>query len=294
MPLQGISSGVFKFSTTTQNRQRTSIPGTMAISVDDNNTITGDFRVHDGLTPGGISNPPPGTVSHIITKYDSNFTDNISEPDGWFFCDGREVSIAEYNALYQAIGTHWNEGTVTSGSYKIPDLRNHYIRCTTGAVGVSQKQDAVIQKHSHWMLTQYSGGHQHNYTPWLSRSMGSPGLYANIDRNADDSGNYAPNVYILYTIPQGSVSTSSTSVYDTTGMINQPLYNSGGGDPRDYYIGRYTWMSQGIGAAVNYITHGTGPSNVVDTEHHHDFSLSNQGDTEVDMYHVKLATFIKY
>ena len=64
MPLQGISSGVFKFSTTAQNRQRTSIPGTMAISVDNNNTITGDFRVHDGITPGGISNPPP-VLFHI-------------------------------------------------------------------------------------------------------------------------------------------------------------------------------------------------------------------------------------
>ena len=272
MPLQGISSGVFKFSTTTQNRARTSIPGTMAISVDDNNTITGDFRVHDGLTPGGISNPPPGTVSHIITKYDSNFTDNISEPDGWFFCDGREVSITEYNALYQAIGTHWNEGTVTSGSYKIPDLRNHYIRCTTGAVGISQKQDSVIQKHSHWMLWDGSGSHTHTYTPY-------------------QNGNFAPNVYALYVRHTNDVSGSDSSYYDNTGIKNQPVYNT----PGAY---TYNWGTSYGGPGPTYITMGYGSSLPANggsaLEHHHQVSLNNSGSSEVDLYHVKLATFIKY
>ena len=101
----------------------------------------------------------------------------------------------KYNALYQAIGTHWNVGTVTSGSYKIPDLRNHYIRCTTGAVGLSQKQDSDIQKHSHWMLWDGAGSHTHTYTPY-------------------QDGNYAPNVYALYVRHTNDVSGSDSGYYD--------------------------------------------------------------------------------
>ena len=149
------------------------------------------------------------------------------------------------------------------------------------------------------MLTQYSGGHQHNYTPWLSKSMGSPGYYANIDTSADDSTNYPPNVYILYSIPRAGVTTSTVQYYeyDNTGLINQPVYwdtSGNSSDPRDFHLGNGHWMTEDNHAATKYVTHGTGPSNVVDTEHHHDFSLNNTGDTEVDMYHVKLATFIKY
>ena len=68
MALQSIKSGAFKFSSTTENRDKLSTPGTIIISVDEDTNLTGDIRVHDGITPGGISAPPPGTISYIITE----------------------------------------------------------------------------------------------------------------------------------------------------------------------------------------------------------------------------------
>ncbi len=68
MPLQTISSGAFKFSTTVDNRRQTAIAGTMNISVDDDNNISGDFRIHDAQTPGGIPTPPAGTLTYMWTE----------------------------------------------------------------------------------------------------------------------------------------------------------------------------------------------------------------------------------
>lgn len=68
MALQSIKSGAFKFSKTLENLDKVSTAGSIIISVDDNTDLTGDIRVHDGITPGGISAPPPGTVSYIVTE----------------------------------------------------------------------------------------------------------------------------------------------------------------------------------------------------------------------------------
>ena len=68
MGLQTISSGAFSFQRTADNRTRTAIAGTMNISVDNNNDISGDFRVHDAETPGGLPTPPAGTLSYMLTE----------------------------------------------------------------------------------------------------------------------------------------------------------------------------------------------------------------------------------
>lgn len=42
-------------------------------------------------------------------------------PSGWSFCDGKTLSIAEYDALYALIGTTYGGDGVTA--FKLPDLR---------------------------------------------------------------------------------------------------------------------------------------------------------------------------
>lgn len=68
MGLQTISSGAFSFQKTEDNRKRIAIAGTMNISVDKNNEISGDFRVHDSETPGGLPTPPAGTLTYMFTE----------------------------------------------------------------------------------------------------------------------------------------------------------------------------------------------------------------------------------
>jgi len=68
MPLQTISSGAFKFATIKDNQKQVAIAGTMNISVDDDNEISGDFRIHDAVTPGGLPTPPAGTLTYMLTE----------------------------------------------------------------------------------------------------------------------------------------------------------------------------------------------------------------------------------
>jgi len=43
-------------------------------------------------------------------------------PDGWFACNGQQLPIAQYNALYAVIGGLY--GTATATAFYLPDLRS--------------------------------------------------------------------------------------------------------------------------------------------------------------------------
>ena len=50
-------------------------------------------------------------------------------PDGWLACEGQELQVAQYQALYSLLGqTYGGNGTT---SFKLPDLRS---RVPLGAV----------------------------------------------------------------------------------------------------------------------------------------------------------------
>lgn len=76
--VQKVSSGIFSITPSSQNRPKVSIAGTVFLSSDHEGKMSGDIRVHNGSTPGGISIPPPGTVSHIITKKGNNQLDHLA------------------------------------------------------------------------------------------------------------------------------------------------------------------------------------------------------------------------
>ena len=68
-------------------------------------------------------------------------------PDGWLACDGRAISIAQYEVLFTLIGTNFGgDGVNTFG---LPDLR--------GRVPISQGQAGV----SNSVVGQASGEEQH-------------------------------------------------------------------------------------------------------------------------------------
>ena len=81
-----------------------------------------------GLTGGGgrAWDMPLGTVLPIATE---------SVPEGWMLCDGREISIEEYQDLYDLIGTtygagdsaFWAQVFYPATTFNIPDLRGRTI-----------------------------------------------------------------------------------------------------------------------------------------------------------------------
>ena len=64
---------------------------------------------------------PAGTVTM--------WAGSVEEPDGWAYCDGRSLNIADYPELYQRIGGQFGQ---TSTTFKIPDLRGRSV------VGINQ------------------------------------------------------------------------------------------------------------------------------------------------------------
>lgn len=71
------------------------------------------FQNIAGLNPIGSVIPFAGTVEPTA--------------QGWFFCNGQELSQGVYNTLFQLIGFAYKaEGLVTAGNFALPDLRGRF------------------------------------------------------------------------------------------------------------------------------------------------------------------------
>lgn len=71
------------------------------------------FKNIAGLSPIGSIMPFAGTIEPTA--------------EGWFFCNGQELSQGTYNTLFQLIGfTYLAEGLVSTGNFALPDLRGRF------------------------------------------------------------------------------------------------------------------------------------------------------------------------
>ena len=88
------------------------------------------------------------------------FSETLPTSGDWLECNGASLSIADYPALYAAIGTAW--GTSEAGAFNLPDLRGLALRgwdhgrgmdpdagLRSGGDHVGSTQDDAIKKHNH-------------------------------------------------------------------------------------------------------------------------------------------------
>jgi len=61
-----------------------------------------------------------------------------SAPTGFLACDGAYLDRTVYADLFSAIGTTW--GTTTGDNFRLPDLRNRFIRGSNNTTGVYQSE----------------------------------------------------------------------------------------------------------------------------------------------------------
>ena len=114
-----------------------------------------------GLTGGGgsVLDMPLGTVLPIATE---------SVPEGWMLCDGREISIEEYQGLYDLIGTtygagdsaFWAQVFYPATTFNIPDLRG---RTIIGANNMGGEESNVIVAHLA-QIGEKGGAERHSLT----------------------------------------------------------------------------------------------------------------------------------
>jgi microcystin-dependent protein len=90
----------------------------------------------------------------------------------WYVCDGRSLSVNEYDELYQVIGTSF--GSNDAVSFKLPDLRGRVMGCIGTGTGLTTRTigDKVgtethilttneIPSHTHTNTLSSSGTHNH-------------------------------------------------------------------------------------------------------------------------------------
>jgi microcystin-dependent protein len=87
-------------------------------------------------------------------------------PDGYLFCDGSTVSQTTYPYLFQAIGNLYNDGSEATGQFRLPDLRDEFLRgaTTTDAVAapgtrsriVGSKESDRYKSHNHKIDLNYT------------------------------------------------------------------------------------------------------------------------------------------
>lgn len=87
-----------------------------------------------------------------------------SEPDRWFFCDGRLLSKSTYAELYEALQD--GSGVCIYGEnasdFNIPNLQDEFVRGASSTSDVGQKQQDEIKSHDHGASSDQSGKHDHS------------------------------------------------------------------------------------------------------------------------------------
>jgi microcystin-dependent protein len=133
-------------------------------------------------------------------------------PDGYLVCDGRSVAVADYPALYEAIGDAWGGDGGTN--FRLPDLQGRFLRGANNGTGndpdasgrtslytggntgdnVGTYQTGEVGPHNHpagSLSTNTAGSHSHNVT--VDRATGVGGGSSGGDavwQNDDAGGSY--------------------------------------------------------------------------------------------------------
>ena len=171
--------------------------------------------------------PPPGAVMAYAGG---------AEPDGWLFCDGRQVSAANYPALFDALGYRYGG---SGDAFNLPDLRDRY---TAGASNMGGALSATTlgsntAHHSHTISADHThaGGSlgAHIHATWS-------GSWWHLVQNTDEwnssntfNGNHATNAIASWgwtdtaayakTKVSGTTSGGHSPGTDTTTIDNRPL-----------------------------------------------------------------------
>lgn len=94
-------------------------------------------------------------------------------PEGWFFCNGQLLSIAEYDALYYLLGiTYGGDGVST---FALPNLQSRAVVGMGQGPGLSSyAQGQLAGQEGVTLLTTQIPAHQHPVSATLQAHTGAP------------------------------------------------------------------------------------------------------------------------
>jgi microcystin-dependent protein len=128
-----------------------------------------------GGSAGSVLDMPIGTILPVASE---------AVPEDWMLCDGSEVAIEDYQALYDLVGTtygagdsaFWAQVNYPATTFNIPDLRG---RTIIGADNMGGESAGVVSQHPSW-LGKSGGAEMHQLTEEEMASLSSYiGIYNN-------------------------------------------------------------------------------------------------------------------
>ena len=122
-----------------------------------------DFRGTPSYQNDSVNPELLDTLSFVPTGAVFHFASN-TPPPGYLFCNGSTVSRTQYKFLFAVIGLTYNIGGETDDQFRLPDLRNEFIRGATttelvaapapGVRTVGSTQDDNTRVHTHALDTE--------------------------------------------------------------------------------------------------------------------------------------------
>lgn len=100
--------------------------------------------IYNAVMKSALSDTPIGQVSFFAMK---DVVGNPTPPSGWFICDGTQINISDFPELYAVIGQDFgptNSTSLSNSQFKIPDLKNAFIKGWDGSDTSGTTTDTFI------------------------------------------------------------------------------------------------------------------------------------------------------
>jgi microcystin-dependent protein len=110
-------------------------------------------------------------------------------PEGWMWCNGREISRQAYPLLFNAIGTNW--GGTADATFKLPDLRGYFLRGVDSSATVDPEALARTDRNGNTITGARAGTYQNDAFASHNHSIHDPGHA----HNYKDHGQGTPNTF---------------------------------------------------------------------------------------------------
>jgi microcystin-dependent protein len=164
---------------------------------------------------------PPGTVADMPTTFIHN---------GWLPCDGRYVSQAQHDLLYDIIGGTWG---VSGGSFRVPDYRGT-VTAMADQIGTVPPSGPYAQNEGNrgilnsWGVVTFAGEAYHTLSAAEMPSH-THGDYGHGHAASQDNHTHGYTEATNFALYGGT--------YPSTGAVSQSAANTGGASASGVYIG---------------------------------------------------------
>jgi len=173
-------------------------------------------------------------------------------PSNCLHCNGAAILRADYELLFQAIGTTWGVGNGTS-TFNVPDLRDRALYGAGNVIGLAAHDGRAAGArggpfHHHYFgqTSDGGGGHSHGFSAGFSGQTGGGGGHTHLTR---DDGT-----------PTGSQGGSPTGASGTARYTVQDprYYTNNAGDHSHSFSGSVGGGTDGVGDHSHWVDGDTG------------------------------------